>query len=420
MARSRWQLISAGAALALVPLVGGIAWAQPGSSAGAHPPVRQIGTVTYPPPLHNPTSVDISWVDPATQTDYVADRSNSGVAAINAVTGQFDALIGAGDFTGTGATATSAQKATCGSTGVDGPNGALTVHTGGVTQLWVPDGVDAASPVSTVKVFGLGTPASGTLATTISTQGSCRADELAYDPVDHLIVVANDVDSPPFLSFISVHPNPADDSVVGTIKLPNAIDGIEQSVWNPRGDKLYVNLPQVPTSNGSWMGEVAVIDPHSLAVTTSFPAPGCSPGGLALDVPTQQLLVGCSGDAISGDAVNGVTYPGNPAVTDIMDARSGRIVRALHQVGGSDEVWFDPAHKAYYLAASNMTSNGQASGYPAPVLGVITARGDRWLGNVPTAASAHSVAADPVNGHVFVPIPGKGIAVFEPARAGLR
>ena len=417
MAGSRWRMFSVVAALALVPLTVCTAMAQSGSPPGAQPPVRQIGTVSYPPPLHNPASVDISWVDAATQTDYVADRSNNGVAAINAATGKFGALIGAGDFTGDGSTATSSQQAACGAHGVGGPNGAVTVHIGGITQVWAPDGVDAASPASTVKVYDLSTPDAGTLGTTVNTGGSCRADEIAYDPADHLMAVANDLDSPPFVSFISVHRNPAADTVVGTIKLPQAIDGLEQPLWNPLNGKFYLNIPQVPTSNGSWMGQVAVIDPHSLAVQSSFPAPGCSPGGLALDVATQQLIVGCSSDAISGDTVNGVTYPPNPAVSDIMDARNGRIVRAFHQVGGSDEVWFDPAHQAYYLAASSMTSNGLASGTPAPVLGVISARGDRWLGNVPTAASAHSVAADPVNGHVFVPIPGKGIAVFEPARA---
>jgi hypothetical protein len=268
--------------------------------------------------------------------------------------------------------------------------------------------------VSAVKVFDLGTPASGTLGATVSTGGSCRADELAYDPVDHLVAVANDLDSPPFLSFISVHPNPAADTVVGTMKLPNAIDGIEQSIWNPRGDEFYVNIPQVPTSNGSWRGEVMAVNPRSRAAAATFPTPGCSPGGLALDVPTQQLLVGCSSDAMTGDAVGGVTYPANPAVSDILDATSGRLIRAFHQVGGSDEVWFDPARQEYYLAASGMTSNGQSSGKPAPVLGVISAHGDTWLGNVPTAASAHSVTANPANGHVFVPIPGSGIAVFEP------
>ena len=38
---------------------------------------------------------------------------------------------------------------------------------------------------------------------TISTGGTKRADELAFDGVHHLILIANDQDTPPFVSFIS-------------------------------------------------------------------------------------------------------------------------------------------------------------------------------------------------------------------------
>jgi hypothetical protein len=235
---------------------------------------------------------------------------------------------------------------------------------------------------------------------------------LAYDPVDHVVIIANDADSPPFLSLISVNANPANDKVLGKIPFTNAIDGIEQSAWNPANDMFYVNIPQIPTTDGSWMGEVAVINPKTMSVTRTLPVPGCSPAGLAINVPLQQMLLGCSGDAIAGDTVNGVTYNGNPAVSYIMDARNGRIIAKFPQVGGSDEVWFNPSTAQYYLAASNMTSNGLSSGYHAPVLGVISSHGNRWVENFPTVVSAHSVASNPVNGQVFVPIPGYGIAVF--------
>ena len=106
-----------------------------------------------------------------------------------------------------------------------------------------------------------------------------------------------------------------------------------------------------------------------------------------------------------------------------MSARDGRIVGTTGQVGGSDEVWFDPASRTYYLAASSMTSNGDSTGYAAPVLGVIAAGpassngpASRWLGNFPTAVQAHSVAVNSANGQVFVPIPGYGIAVFAASR----
>lgn len=387
----------------------------PAPALGKSGSIHQVASVKFPAPYVNPKSFDISWVDPQTQTYYLADHTNNGVDAINAKTDAFEGLIGAGDFSGTGANSTSSQKSVCGPFGVAGPNGVLVLHVGGVTQLWVGNGVTSSSPTSTVKVFDLSTPSSGTLAASISTGGQCRADELAYDPVDHVVIIANDADSPPFLSLISVNANPANDKVLGKIPFTNAIDGIEQSAWNPANGMFYVNIPQIPTTNGSWMGEVAVINPRTMKVTQTFPVPACSPAGLAINVKRQQMLLGCSGDAIGGDTVNGVTYSGNPAVSYIMSARNGRIVSRFSQVGGSDEVWYDPSTSQYYLGANGMTSNGLSSGYSTPVLGVLSSNGNRWLGNFPTAASAHSVAANPMNGQVFVPIPGYGIAVFAPS-----
>lgn len=443
MKMSWWRTAAlSGTVAAVVALTAGMASAQPaagrsaaGSSAGqpgsngaagqsdpsGHPgPVlRQVATVAFPAPAKPSASFDIGWVDPATQTYYLADRTNNGVDAVNASSDSFQSVIGAGDFTGNGTTATAAQAAACGAHGTGGPNGVLSLDVGGVRQIWAGDGVDAASPVSTVKVFNVTAPGSGTLAATISTAGQCRADELAYDPADHVVVIANDVDSPPYISFISVNPNPAQDKVVGTIKFPDAIDGIEQPGWDPANGMFYLNIPQVPNPSGRWDGEVAVINPRTMSVARAFTTPGCSPGGMAIDVPRQDILIGCSGDAISGDTVAGVTYPPSRAVSYIISARDGHVVSTFHQVGGSDEVWLDPVSRMYYLGASNMTSNGLSSGYATPVLGVIAAgshgfQGDdsRWLGNFPTAAQAHSVAANPVNGQVFVPIPGYGIAVF--------
>ena len=381
------------------------------------PVLRQVATVTYPAPEKAPASFDISWVDPATQTYYLADHTNNGVDAVNAASDTFESVIGAGDFTGTGTTATAAQQAACGLHGTGGPNGVLSLEVEGVRQLWAGNGVDAAAPVSAVKVFDLAAPGSGTLAATISTGGRCRADELSYDPADHLVLIANDLDTPAYVSLISVHRDPSQDKVVKTITFPDAIDGIEQSAYDPGTGMFYVNIPQVPTASGAWEGGVAVISPRTMAVARTFPVAGCSPSGLAIDTASQQMLLGCSGDAMVGDTASGVTYHPARAASVIMSARDGRIAGSFGQVGGSDEAWFDPASRTYYLAANSMTSDGENTGYPAPVLGVIAAgAAGRWLGNFPTAAQAHSVAANSADGQVFVPIPGYGIAVFTAAR----
>ena len=57
----------------------------------------------------------------------------------------------------------------------------------GVAQLWAGDAH------SLVKVVDL---SSGAIVATVSTGASNRADELAYDPQDHLILIANDADDP--------------------------------------------------------------------------------------------------------------------------------------------------------------------------------------------------------------------------------
>jgi hypothetical protein len=487
--------VTALAALLGVVAVGGTAgagFAGLGSSVGKPTPyLHHITTITFPAPYSNPTSFDISWVDPVSQTYYLADKTNNGVDAINGATDTFGSVIGAGMFadSNTGANVGSeAQIKACGGAR-GGPNGVLSLTVGGSNQLWAADGVSAAKPESNVKVFTLATPTSGTLAKTIGTAvkangttGTCRADEMAYSPEHRLFLVANDVDSPPYISLISVHPEPKEDAVVGQIKFPEATGGIEQPVWDARTDSFYINIPGV---------EVAVVDPNTLAVTAKYPTPGCTATGLALDEKSQQLLLSC------GTNPNGVEF---------MDARTGQITANFPQVSGADEVWFNPGSRIFYLAASGMTSSGHPvptvtvtgsgtawtvretnatggtftltvgttataplpfnatamevqtalakivagttvsggplpgtlsitfptaqttftgnaayltpPGYSTPVLGAIAAghaasgRQIQWLANVPTTAGAHSVASNPVNGQVYVPLTGLGIGVF--------
>ena len=94
-----------------------------------------------------------------------------------------------------------------------------------------------------------------------------------------------------------------------------------------------------------------------------------------------------------------------------MDATDGSIVATITQVGGSDHLWYNPGDNRYYTASRYMTSTGLKGGTPTPVLGVIDAATDQWIANLPTGTGAHSVAADPGNNRVFVPVP-QGIAVF--------
>jgi len=331
---------------------------------------RQIALISIPgAPLN---SFDISWVDRSSQTYYLADRSNKGIDILNARNNTFVSRIGG--FVGfTGSNETS------------GPNGAVVVHPR--HELWAGDGN------STVKVIDLQT---GQIVKSISTGGTKRADELAFDQKDDVILVANDADETPFVTFISEKER----TVLGHISFPDATNGLEQPVWDPVTHLFYMSVPQIGAD--PLRGGIAVMDPRSRSLRTVFPVASCQPAGLALG-PHQHLLVGCSQDAIAAGA---------HAQTIVMNARDGATVATITQVGGSDEVWFNPGDDRYYLAARGMTSNGLSSGTPTPVLGVIDAEDNEWITNIPTGPNAHSVAADPINNHIFVPLRGKGVAVF--------
>ncbi len=340
--------------------------------------VSGLAAVTYsqidliPVPGAPLNSFDISWVDPTSETYYLADRSNKAVDAFSAVDDTFVTRFGG--FVGV--------RQLCDpichpAKEVSGPNGVVIVHP--EHELWATDGD------STVKVFDL---MSGALVATISTGGVFRADELAHDQKDHLILVANGDEDVPFVSFISV----PDRAVVGTINFPQATNGLEQPVWDPETHRFYLSVPQIGPD--ALEGGIAVINPDTRSLETIFRVRNCQPAGLALGFK-QRLALGCSGDAILAGAA---------PQTQIMDARTGAILATITQVGGSDQVWFNPGDKRFYLAARSMPGG--------PVLGVIDAETNTWLTNVPTGPNAHSVAADPINNHIFVPLKGKGIAVY--------
>ncbi|CAZ87436.1 putative cytochrome cd1-nitrite reductase-like, C-terminal haem d1 [Thiomonas arsenitoxydans] len=285
----------------------------------------------------------------------LADRSNHGVDLIDTRTLQFLGRIPG--FAGpVGA-------------GQGGPNGVVMING---TRLWAGDGG------SLVRVADM---RSRRIVATVATGGSKQVDELAYDPRDHLVIAANNADDPPFLSFISSR---APYRVRARLRLPQATGGLEQPLWDPRTGMVYVAVPEL--DGVAARGGIAVIDPRSARLTGVHDLARCMPGGLALG-PGGKLLVGCSDDAVAA---------GFKAVSLLLDPVSGKILRTFHQVGGSDEVWFDSASGDFMLAA--VANPG------GPVLGVIDARRPHWVENIPSGRHAHSVAADPGNGRAFVPV----------------
>jgi hypothetical protein len=335
--------------LAGLPVLPSLALAGPGSAA-----IGRVATLEVPGrPLD---SFDIGFVN-ARGVYALSDRSNAGLDFFDAASGRF--LGRATGFVGYSKSA-----------GFDaaGPNGVVAV---GRNEFWAGDGD------STVKAVDVRTRK---VIASISTGGRKRADEIAYDPRDHLVIAVNNADDPPFVSFISTRSR----RLVGRLELKRASDGAEQPVWNPASGLLYVSIPSLDGVKAR--GAVAVIDPRTRKLLRFMPVAKCMPAGLALG-PHDDLLLGCSDDAVAA---------GFPARSYVMSAATGRIVARLPQVGGSDEVWSDTKAGRYYLAAVANTGG--------PVLGVVDSRSNRWIANLPTGPHAHSVAADASTGRVFVPI----------------
>jgi hypothetical protein len=183
-------------------------------------------------------SFDISWVDPATGLYYLADRSNRALDVVDttgAFTGTADKLfgqIGGAAFNFAGDT---------GSSPTSGPNGVVAGTAVGSTTNCI-FATDTGSPAAG-RVVSINTKVSFVQKVSdVSTGGTHRADELAFDPKDSLLLVINNADTPPFGTLISVNPTTRALTVGTKIALSTigATNGAEQPVWDPTTQRFYV------------------------------------------------------------------------------------------------------------------------------------------------------------------------------------
>jgi hypothetical protein len=323
---------------------------------------------------------DISFVDPALKLYILGDRTNKAVDVVDTNSNAIVTQVGKGTFTGA-----------TGNNNTSGPDGVVFVDH---KEIWAGDGD------STVKIFGW---PSGTLVVPpLSTGGANRVDEMCYDPRDHVVLMANNAETPfPFGTLVDSKNHTIKKKITfdGTNGTPKATNGAEQCQWSPRTGKFYISIPEIngPGDN-SVAGGVAVIDPESMKVEKTFTISHdfcAGPQGMAIG-PDHQILLGCNG--ASGDGQHS---------TVIINEHSGAIVAVLHNESGADEVWFNEGDGQYFLARS-------AAFGPNQLLGVVDAFGHREDQSVPIAKSAtinaHSVAVEPDENQVYVPIPGANAA----------
>ena len=130
------------------------------------------------------SSYDISYFDPLTQLDYVADRSNAAVDIFSAVSHAFVGRIGGTSSLFTG------QQAT---TSISGPDGVQVINLPGQHQVYAGNGN------STLLGFNIGAnPTINTQFTNTNTKGNFRVDEMSFDPNTNRLLVANNADGPAF------------------------------------------------------------------------------------------------------------------------------------------------------------------------------------------------------------------------------
>jgi len=396
-------------------LAGNASLAGEGKKDKDNGPISLLKTIPIPGTSANVTngnlySFDISWVDQARQTYYLADRSNAVVDVVNAKTASFVGQI-PGGFAGVavvGGVVTTAQS---------GPNGVVS----GGHCLFV---TDAASRVVS---FDLNAAFPPPIADTANTGGAdkFRADELAYAPGPGLLLVINNADTPPFGTFISVNKTNCKLTVGKKVTFAAATNAAEQPVWNPADGRFYLSIPSITLGGGS-PGAVYRINPNTATFETAAVINDCGPAGLTLG-PNGDLLVGCNTTYdVNGnvwDFTKNITAaPRNP----ILHTKTGILDETVFGAGAGDEVWFNSGDNKYYITGSGspyrpLPNTAQGS----TPLGVIDADEETLDQLVPTfnvpavgtgnnstehpAGTAHSVAANAANNHVFVPLAANNV-----------
>jgi hypothetical protein len=374
--------------------------------------VRLLKTVPIPGTAANTTngnlySFDISFVDQSTQTYYLADRSNAVVDVVDAQTGTFVKQI-AGDFTGVAVVNGVVQG------GQSGPNGVVAAF----PWLFV---TDASSRIVSIDLR------TDQVVSDVSTGGAdnFRADELAYDPQDGLLLVINANDTPPFGTLITVDQANGHLSLGTQIPLSFATNGAEQPVWDPGTGKFYLSIPEINGNQTNLHGAVLRIS-TSGEVEAQYPVDLCGPAGLTLG-PRHELLVGCN--TVFDSAGNVWNPAGNVTAAPkdvILDVQTG-LTTDVPGVGAGDEIWFNAGNGHYYATGSGspLRPTPATAAQGASVLGVIGAEAQHLTQLVPTfnvpavgtgnnstqhpAGTAHSVAANAENNHVFVPLAANNV-----------
>jgi len=367
-------------------------------------------------------SFDISWFNPGNGKFYLADRSNKTIDIFDTNTGLFTQVVNNGfqGFTG--------------NNDGSGPDGVLDANDH--KEIWVGDVGGKCFPLLSdgslpptcgpgqVWVLDLDAqPIKGLPSNPIPVGGNSRADEMCYDSKDNLIMIASPAEDPPFVTFIDTKAH----KVLNQLKFdgksgntPKATNGLEQCGWSPDTGLFYQNVPAIdgPPGQDTVDGGISVIDPKSVlsgsptvARTVKIPLADCAgPQGMAIG--RNVILEGCN-----------AASPDTHRNTVIVNLQSLGVLSVFRDLGGADEVWFNPGDGHFFVPSCNTTCRTKNAGVEGVEhLGVIDSSGrkldqivDVAVQTIPVNPATsgnprtiHSVAAASNTKQVFLPIPAVG------------
>ncbi|MGC2402562.1 MAG: hypothetical protein WA510_22410 [Acidobacteriaceae bacterium] len=348
-------------------------------SHDGHSHVVPIAAISVPgTSTANPfVNFDQARIDSKLQLLFVSSRSSKAVAIIDALThkevGETPPV-----FAGVG---------------IDSP------HSGPDGNVIAGHYLFAGDYPSTVRIFDLSASISSPPEVAeVQTGGEFRADEMDYDPVDQVVIVSNGDSTPAFVTLISSTTFKILKQVTfdGTNGTPDTSQGgIASVLYNSKTNKFFISIPEV--GSDATAGAVAVMDPVTGQVTQMFTGlDNCMPSGMALG-PRENVLVTCDPGFPAPDPVQFAPR------TYVINGSTGAILANLTQIGGVDYAAYNPIDHHYYLGARDFFTSPTAT-TASPALGVIDADTNEWIENFPTGTNAHSVAVNPLNNQIFVPI----------------
>jgi len=354
---------------------------------------RQVALITVPGNLSG--GFDISWADAVSGRYYLANRGGTIPPSINVIDTKHLKYLYSLPLAAAGN----------GVVAINNPHDDVDNDPETLGELWVGEN-PITGGVSQIEVFDLKTKLS---VATIPTGGVARSDELAYDPLDHVLLVANDRETScttagvctgpaPFITFINTETK----TVMGAIDYPQVVfgdpttmpptparnHGLEQPVWDPKTGMFYL---AVPGTSDNPAGEVDEIDPAGMFINRIFPT-ACSPAGLVL-VPRGRLVTSCG---------------------DVIAVGSGYLLATIPNVG-ADEIWYNPGEERVYFG-----------GFQAVKVPIVNANNFNLVTTLtvgfinptppPPSQTTHSVAADSENNLIFVPVGNAGVKVYTDRR----